>query len=92
MSSKKSLVTTTEKISKKGIHDMGTKPNMVKESITPPISKNNIDTVNKTEKAQAFKIKIDKSSSNKSDKGKSLVKSRSTQRPETEDTVKTVDK
>ena len=31
---------------------MGTKPNVVKESITPPIQKK-IDTVNKTEKTQA---------------------------------------
>ena len=32
---------------------MGTKPNVVKESITPPIAKNNNDTVNKTDKSQA---------------------------------------
>ena len=34
---------------------MGTKNNAVKEAINPPISKNNIDTVNKTEKSQASK-------------------------------------
>ena len=71
---------------------MGEKPNVVKESITPPIAKNNIDTVNKIEKSQASKRKIDRSSSNKSDKCKSLDKSRSTQRTETEDTVKTLNK
>ena len=49
---------------------MGTKPNVVKEDITPPITKNNIDTVNKTDTSQESKGKIDKSSSNKSDKGK----------------------
>ena len=70
---------------------MGTKPNVVKEFITPPISKKNIDKVNKTEKSQASK-KIDTSSSTESEKGKSLDKSRSTQRTETEDTVKTVNK
>ena len=53
----------------------------MKESITPPIAKKNIDTVNKTDKSKASKRKKDKSSSsNKSDKGKSLDKSRSTQR------------
>ena len=30
---------------------------MVKEDITPPIAKKNIDTVNKTEKPQVFKSK-----------------------------------
>ena len=57
MSSKKSLVTTIDKIVKEGINDMGTKLNVVKEAITPPISKNNIDTVNIIEKPQASKIK-----------------------------------
>ena len=47
---------------------------MVKEDITPPIAKNNIDTVNKTKKPQASKRKKDKSISNKSDKGKSFDK------------------
>ena len=51
MSSKKSLVTTIEKIVKEYINDMGTKPNVVKEAITPPIMKNNIDTVKKIETA-----------------------------------------
>ena len=36
---------------------MGTKPDMVKEAITPPIVKNNIDTVKKSEKPQASEIK-----------------------------------
>ena len=55
MFTKKSLVTTTGQIVKEGITDMGTKPNLAKESITPPIAKNNIHTVNKTDKSQAYK-------------------------------------
>ena len=47
MSSEKSLVITTDKMFKEGNIDMGTKLNVVKESITPPITKNNIDTVKK---------------------------------------------
>ena len=73
MSSKKALVTNTDKIVKEGNTDMGKKPNVVKEAITPPIAKNNINTVNKTQKSQASPKK-DKSSSNKSYKGKSLDK------------------
>ena len=69
---------------------MGKKPNVVKEAITLSIARNNIDTVNKAEKSN--KIKIDTSSSNISDKGKSLDKSRTTQRSETEYTVKKVKK
>ena len=53
MSSVNALVTTINIISKKRINDMGTKPNVVKEAITPHISKKNIDTVNKTDKSQA---------------------------------------
>ena len=65
---------------------------MVKEAITPPIAKHNIDTVNKTEKPQSSKRKKDKSINNKLDKGKSFDKSRSNQITETEDTVKSVNK
>ena len=57
MSSKKALVTTTEKMVKEGIHDMETKPNMVKEATTPPIAQNKIGTVNETDKPQAYKRK-----------------------------------
>ena len=57
MSSKKALVTTTGKIVKEGINYMKTKPNMVREAITTPIAKNNIDTVNRTEKSQASQKK-----------------------------------
>ena len=39
-----------KKNSQEGIDDMGKKPNVVKEDITPPIPKKNIDTVNRTEK------------------------------------------
>ena len=47
MSSRKSLVTTTDKIIKEGINEMRTKSNFVKEDITPDIAKNSIDTVKK---------------------------------------------
>ena len=62
---------------------MRKKPNVVKEAINHYIEKKNIDTVNITEKLQASKRNQDKSISNKSDKGKSLDKSSSTQRTET---------
>ena len=55
MSSKKSLVTTTYLFFKEGIMEMGTKPNVVKEAINPPIEKINIDTFNKTDKPQVYK-------------------------------------
>ena len=55
MSSKKALVTTTNKIVREGIIEMGTKPNVVKEAVTPPIAKNSFDTGNKTDKSQASK-------------------------------------
>ena len=55
MSSKKTLVTTSDKISKDGIHDKVIKPNVVKKSITTTIEKNNTDTFNKTEKSQESK-------------------------------------
>ena len=55
MSSKNTLVTTTDKIVREGNTDMLTKPNVLKEDITPPNAKNNNDTVNKTEKSQASK-------------------------------------
>ena len=86
----KSLVTNTDRVFKEGNTDMGTKTNMVKESITPPISKHKVDTVNKTEKSQASKKTVDTSSSNKYGKGKSLDESRSTQRTDTENTVNKV--
>ena len=43
-----------------------TKPNVVREAITPPISeKQNIDKLNKTEKSQAPYKTVDKPKSNK---------------------------
>ena len=54
MSFKKALVTTTDTIFKEGNNEMGTKPNVVKEAIHPPTAENNIDTVKKTDKSQAF--------------------------------------
>ena len=59
----------------------------MREAITPPIAKKNIDTVNKTKNPQESKKK-DKSISNKSDKDKSFDKSRSTKITETEETEK----
>ena len=60
----------------------------MKESITPPISeKKKIDTVNKTEKSQASNKKVGTSKSNKTDKVKSIHKSRSTQRTDTENII-----
>ena len=53
---------------------MKTKPNVVKESITPPISaKNNIDTVKRTQKLQPSNKTVDplpKKPDNPSEKGK----------------------
>ena len=80
---KKALVTTNDTIVKGGNTDTGTKPNVVKEAITPPIAKKNTYTFNKTEKSKASNKTVDISSSNISDKGKSLDKSRSTQRTDT---------
>ena len=68
--SKNALATTTDTVVKEGNTDMGTKPNVVKEAITTPISKNIIDTVNKTDNSQASNKTIDIFSRNKSDKGK----------------------
>ena len=78
MSSEKSLVTTTEKVVIGRDNDTGTKTNAVKESITTPIARKNIDTVNRIEKPQSSNKTVDKYSSNKSDKAKSLDKSRCT--------------
>ena len=38
----KALVTTNGTVVKEGNNDIGTKPNVVKRAITPPIAKNNI--------------------------------------------------
>ena len=83
MYSEKALVTTTKTIFKEGNTEMGTKPNLVKEPITPPIAKKNIYTVKKKDKSQASNKTVDTSRSNKSEKVKSLDKSRSTQITET---------
>ena len=56
----------------------------MKGSITPPISgEKNIDTVNKKEKSQASNKIVDTPRSNKTDKFKSMDKSKSTQRIDT---------
>ena len=43
----KALVTNTDTVVKGGKNDMGTRLNVVKEAITPPIEKNKIDIVKK---------------------------------------------
>ena len=77
------MVTTTDTVFKEGNTDMGTKYNVVKEAITPPIAKKKINKVNKTEKTQASNKTVDTSRSNKYYKGESLDKQRSTQRTDT---------
>ena len=92
---KKALVTTIDTLVIEGTTDMvdkneKTKPNVVEEAITPSISeRKNIDTINKTEKSQASNNTVDRTKINKTDKFKSLDKSRYTQR---NDTINTVDK
>ena len=61
------------------------KQNVVEEAITPPIwSKKKIDSVNKTDKSQASNKTVDTPKNDKPDTVKSLDKSRSTQRTDTE--------
>ena len=79
MSSKKSLVTTTDDIVKEEINDMIKNLMWRRKPSLLPLQQKKIDTINRTEKPQTSKRKRDKSISNKSDKGKSLNKSRSTQ-------------
>ena len=65
-----------------------TKPNFLEEAINSPISeKNNIDTVNKTEKSQSSNKTVDTPKVNKTEKVISIDKSRFTQRTDTENTV-----
>ena len=90
---KKELVFTTDTVVKEGNTHMldkkrKTKPNVVKEAITPPnLAKKKIDTVNKTEKSQASNKTVDAPRGNKTYKVKSMDKSRSTQRTDTLNTV-----
>ena len=98
MSSNKPLVPTTENMVKEGINDMETKSILLQKSITRHKEKNKVDTVNETDKPQASKRERDKSIDNESkkvmvlDKSRSLDKLRSSQRTETEDTVKKLNK
>ena len=65
------MVTTTYKVFKEGTTDMvdkniKTKPNVVEEAITPPISeKNKIDKVNKTKRSQASNKTVNTHRNNK---------------------------
>ena len=63
------LVNTTDIVVQVGNTDTETKPNVMKESITPPIVKKKIDTVTKTEKWQASNKTVDTPSRNKYYKG-----------------------
>ena len=71
---KKALVFTTDKFVKERNTDMvdkksKTTSNVVKEAINTPISeKNNIETVNKTDKSQASNKIVDAPRSNKTEK------------------------
>ena len=55
MSSKNPFVANTDKKIKEWINEMETKPNVVEEAITHPNAENKVDTVNETEKPQAYK-------------------------------------
>ena len=72
--------------------------NVIYKAIIHITEKNEIDTINKTYKPQAYQTKKDKSISNESnkvmalDKSSSLDKSRASQITETEYTVKTLNK
>ena len=78
--SEKGILTWLTKIRK-------TKPNVVKESITPPISGKKIDTVNRTDRSNASNKTVDTPKSNKTDKVRSIDKSRSTRITDTENKV-----
>ena len=90
---KKALVTTTDTVVKEWNTEMvdkkrKTKPNVVKEPTTPPISaKNNIYTVNKTDKSKASNRTVDTPKRNKTEKIKSIDKSKSTKKADTENSV-----
>ena len=74
MSSQKPLITTTDKIVKEGINGIK-KNNVVKETITPPITeKKDIDTVDKKEKSQVYNKTIDTPKRNKTYEVKSIDK------------------
>ena len=82
---KQALVTNIDMVVKEGNAEIvkkggKSKQHFVEESITTPISeKNNIDTVNKTEKSKASNKRVDAPKRNKTDTVKSLDKSRYTQ-------------
>ena len=57
MSSKKSLVTTKDKIVKESNNDTRKKSNVVREAITLSMSKKKINTFNKTEKPHSSERK-----------------------------------
>ena len=76
---KKALVTTIDTIVKEGTTDIvdkkEKKPNVGKESITPPIpEKKQIDTVNKKDKSQYSNKKVDTPKRNKTKLVKSIDK------------------
>ena len=91
MSSKKLLVATSKNNSKKGILTWEKNLIWLRNPSLLPLQKI-ILTLSTKQINQKHPKKKDKSSSNKYDKGKSLDKSRSTQRTETEETVKILNK
>ena len=77
---------------KEGINGMGTKPNVLKEAITPPIVKKNIDTVKKQRNHMHLREKKRNSSANNKNKGRSLDKIGFIKGTEIECTIKSVNK
>ena len=88
----KALVTTTDTVVKEGNTDMAEKKrkNLMwwrNPSLLLFYQKKKIDTLKKADKTQASNKTVDTPRSNKTNKVKSIDKSRSTQRTETENTV-----
>ena len=89
---KKALVFTNDTVGKGENTDMldkkmKTKPNVVKEAITPPISENKYWHSQQNREITSIQKKLDTLRSNKTDKVKSIDKSRSNQITDTENTV-----
>ena len=89
MSSKNPLVYNTEKMVKERIDFMEIKRHVVEKSITHYKERNKIDAINKTDKQQASKSKVDKSTRNESNKFMSLDKSRSFDKSRTSQRIET---
>ena len=77
MSPNNPLMHTIEKMFKEGINNMKTKHYVVKTAINHHKEGNKIETVNKTDKPQAYKSKKCQSISNESNKSMALDKTSS---------------